>query len=279
MSQPQVPNDLILTSFPFDFNEQDQEEQSSSSSGIFKGFVSRFFTEKPPEQLNPSASSSTDASSPLNNVSPSSTNESEVGGKFSIIIFVLSLDIKQTRKISTKITNLLKSESDRKLIDYNGSVFRRYWMPDSAVQECYECHERFTTFRRRHHCRFCGQIFCGKCCAKQMCGADLGIKFLSNLMFQFLGYNGVLRLCNYCFESVAMQCQALGSSGVSSVQGSPKPSRKVSQNTTSSYNSRLAPVEPSESVIHTDPSVADLLSTPEKPTVGVDGKSLMYFLV
>lgn len=69
-----------------------------------------------------------------------------------------------------------------------GSDLRQFWMPDDQVKECYECNEKFTTFRRRHvsfglfdfvehivlwkikffylkkkHCRVCGQIFCSKC--------------------------------------------------------------------------------------------------------------------
>ncbi|KAI1699898.1 phosphatidylinositol-4-phosphate 5-Kinase domain-containing protein [Ditylenchus destructor] len=75
------------------------------------------------------------------------------------------------------------------LIDYKQSEFRRYWMPDSTGKECYECYEKFTAFRRRHHCRLCGQIFCGKCSNRQVNGAELG-------------YSGVLRLCTFCADQV-----------------------------------------------------------------------------
>jgi len=47
-------------------------------------------------------------------------------------------------------------------------------MPDSVSKQCYECGERFTTFRRRHHCRVCGQIFCSKCCSDQIPGKIMG---------------------------------------------------------------------------------------------------------
>ena len=47
-------------------------------------------------------------------------------------------------------------------------------MPDSVSKQCYECGERFTTFRRRHHCRVCGQIFCSKCCCDEIPGKIMG---------------------------------------------------------------------------------------------------------
>ena len=31
-----------------------------------------------------------------------------------------------------------------------GSDLRQFWLPDDQVKECYECNEKFTTFRRRH---------------------------------------------------------------------------------------------------------------------------------
>ncbi|XP_075789938.1 1-phosphatidylinositol 3-phosphate 5-kinase isoform X7 [Pelodiscus sinensis] len=58
-------------------------------------------------------------------------------------------------------------------------------MPDSQCKECYDCSEKFTTFRRRHHCRLCGQIFCSRCCNQEIPG-------------KFMGYTGDLRACTYC---------------------------------------------------------------------------------
>jgi hypothetical protein len=37
------------------------------------------------------------------------------------------------------------------------------WLPDNAAPRCMNCESPFTAFRRRHHCRCCGQIFCGVC--------------------------------------------------------------------------------------------------------------------
>ncbi|AYV77325.1 MAG: phosphoinositide 3-kinase [Barrevirus sp.] len=37
------------------------------------------------------------------------------------------------------------------------------WVNDTSVSACYNCDSPFTLFFRRHHCRFCGKVFCGPC--------------------------------------------------------------------------------------------------------------------
>lgn len=37
------------------------------------------------------------------------------------------------------------------------------WIPDDEAPRCMACALAFTTFRRRHHCRNCGGVFCGVC--------------------------------------------------------------------------------------------------------------------
>ncbi|VDM14508.1 unnamed protein product, partial [Wuchereria bancrofti] len=79
-----------------------------------------------------------------------------------------SSDILEQRKRSyIRFASIFKARNPG-LLDYERSNFRRYWMPDSSGRECYECQERFTAFRRRHHCRLCGQIFCSKCCESKL---------------------------------------------------------------------------------------------------------------
>ena len=41
---------------------------------------------------------------------------------------------------------------------YSESTLRQYWMPDAVSSDCYDCASTFTTFRRKHHCRICGQV-------------------------------------------------------------------------------------------------------------------------
>lgn len=37
------------------------------------------------------------------------------------------------------------------------------WIPDCRVHQCFDCSRDFTLFRRKHHCRACGRIFCSSC--------------------------------------------------------------------------------------------------------------------
>ena len=38
------------------------------------------------------------------------------------------------------------------------------WQADDAVQRCPNCLKEFSFWRRMHHCRACGLIYCGACC-------------------------------------------------------------------------------------------------------------------
>lgn len=62
-------------------------------------------------------------------------------------------------------------------------------MPDSKSKECYECSMKFTTFRRKHHCRLCGQIFCSKCCNQVVPG-------------KIINCSDDLKVCTHCSKKV-----------------------------------------------------------------------------
>ncbi|KAL4784555.1 hypothetical protein BJX76DRAFT_326906 [Aspergillus varians] len=59
-----------------------------------------------------------------------------------------------------------------------------YWMRDENAKDCFHCGEPFSTFRRKHHCRTCGQIFDSKCTL-----LITGEKF---------GQPGTIRVCKPC---------------------------------------------------------------------------------
>ena len=53
------------------------------------------------------------------------------------------------------------------------------WMNDKDAQKCQDCDSIFTFFKRRHHCRGCGQIFCSDCLTKSKLKYDA--KYLCKL--------------------------------------------------------------------------------------------------
>ncbi|KAI9496080.1 hypothetical protein BDB00DRAFT_162213 [Zychaea mexicana] len=67
-----------------------------------------------------------------------------------------------------------------------------YWMPDSQCKECFDCNARFKFYRRKHHCRICGQIFCGKCASDIIQG-------------ERIGQSGQVRVCKFCYSKLQAQ--------------------------------------------------------------------------
>ena len=66
---------------------------------------------------------------------------------------------------------------------------RDCWMPDRLCKSCYECELQFNIFRRRHHCRFCGQVFCHRCASYFVDGTSVFI-------------SGTVRACRLCHDQV-----------------------------------------------------------------------------
>ena len=110
----------------------------------------------------------------------------------------------QGKSAYTQAQELAKSTPDGKLVlqafsdvyDMGGSERARAdptepprWTPDERVSECEACKDAFTLVRRKHHCRHCGGVFCGKCSS----GSIPLIKF-NMLQNQ--------RVCDACFAVV-----------------------------------------------------------------------------
>ena len=66
----------------------------------------------------------------------------------------------------------------------NRVLSKEYWMKDENARDCFYCGEPFSTFRRKHHCRTCGQIFDSKC--------------TSLVPGKHFGQSGSLRVCKPC---------------------------------------------------------------------------------
>ncbi|CBQ71161.1 probable Don1-cytokinesis protein Don1 [Sporisorium reilianum SRZ2] len=71
-----------------------------------------------------------------------------------------------TNGTNLSLANLLASNASpatsaplRVLEDYNAPV----WVPDNRADKCCNCQEAFGMWRRKHHCRLCGQVVCWTC--------------------------------------------------------------------------------------------------------------------
>ncbi|OKL56604.1 hypothetical protein UA08_08153 [Talaromyces atroroseus] len=82
---------------------------------------------------------------------------------------------------------------------------KEFWMRDENAKDCFLCGEPFTTFRRKHHCRTCGQIFDSKC--------------TSLIPGAFFGQNSSVRLCKPCEDMV--NSREYDSSDLSDIEQSP----------------------------------------------------------
>ena len=85
----------------------------------------------------------------------------------------------------SSITNLDISSNHLKAKDMSAFVeqLQSKWKVDSAASQCDHCSKKFSLFRRKHHCRRCGGIFCNGC--------SQGRKLLA-------GSLKVVRVCRSC---------------------------------------------------------------------------------
>ncbi|ETI51235.1 hypothetical protein F443_05434 [Phytophthora nicotianae P1569] len=74
-------------------------------------------------------------------------------------------------------------------------VLRRYFAPnfvrDDDSPACRQCGMRFGTFRRRHHCRLCGNVYCADCTTNKV-----------KLPIEAPSYDKEQPVCTRCFRNV-----------------------------------------------------------------------------
>jgi len=70
------------------------------------------------------------------------------------------------------------------------------WIPDERVKRCFGCGTTFSTFRRKHHCRSCGRVFCSACTAYR--------ELIPSYYFSFSGIqpNQTQRTCAACTQNL-----------------------------------------------------------------------------
>lgn len=99
----------------------------------------------------------------------------------------------------------MKKRMARKLSDNplkNGGIPKKYWMNDSFVSDCLNCFKAFSAFRRKHHCRFCGQIFCSSCTLFISYSQYKHEKKNHKLVKDPKVFSDKLRVCKPCYSDV-----------------------------------------------------------------------------
>ena len=75
------------------------------------------------------------------------------------------------------------------------------WLPDRAAEDCMNCGLPFQIWRRRHHCRVCGQIFCDACTLSRRRVPDILRDRLPEGCIEEVRGGGV-RVCDTCAAHV-----------------------------------------------------------------------------
>ncbi len=87
--------------------------------------------------------------------------------------------------LNTQLTTTNDNQKDK----VPDTQLKEFWMPDRFCKVCYGCEEAFTMYRRRHHCRMCGQIFCNNCSSF----------YIDGMLFNI---PGLVRACRLCYDQL-----------------------------------------------------------------------------
>ena len=104
---------------------------------------------------------------------------------------------------------------------------------------CYECDSQFTIFNRRHHCRICGRVFCGRCTLN-----TIPASLSHGSPRSGHDENERVRVCNFCFKLRVEQDYA--DRGILAADSPP--------------SQTLSPSEPGHSFNHASGSAARILT-------------------
>ncbi|XP_057316979.1 zinc finger FYVE domain-containing protein 1-like [Hydractinia symbiolongicarpus] len=80
-------------------------------------------------------------------------------------------DVVTTRKVTETVHSTLSyltSTLEYPLEYLVDSARPEYWIPDSKIPDCFMCKREFKSSESKHHCRSCGQGFCGDCSTQRL---------------------------------------------------------------------------------------------------------------
>jgi hypothetical protein len=143
------------------------------------------------------------------------------------------------------------------------------WQPDEDADECFNCHRRFSTFFRRHHCRKCGRVVCSGCSPHRITIPRQFIVNPPDLMDQ-PATNEPVRLCNPCVPDPQPDPGALSSA---------MDVLSLSPSSTGFWTSRQPPVPPHSPPQHprrhhSTATFDQILNSPPQPPRNEDPRRL-----
>ena len=76
-------------------------------------------------------------------------------------------------------------------------IIKPEWQNNKNVNKCTKCKKEFRFYRRKHHCRGNGKIYCNDCTKKKLKSRRIPWKFNKNKNIN--NYNNI-RVCNNCYN-------------------------------------------------------------------------------
>lgn len=159
---------------------------------------SEFYTSSRRNSIVPSISSKTQTSALISGA------KSILSTSIPLTVLPASLTPSSSIKRSKKKKKLIKRKNSENPLK-NGGIPQKYWMNDSFVSDCLNCFKPFTAFRRKHHCRFCGQIFCADCTlfiSYNQHKDERKARVASSTHRRGKSYQDQLRVCKPCYSDV-----------------------------------------------------------------------------
>ncbi|KRX10436.1 Zinc finger, FYVE/PHD-type [Pseudocohnilembus persalinus] len=85
------------------------------------------------------------------------------------------------------------------------------WQPDEGSKNCFDCNASFNLFRRRHHCRKCGRIFCDSLIKEKNVNSFIFVRCSDNFIIgkYFNSDNKKIRFCKECYRQASEFIQDL----------------------------------------------------------------------
>ncbi|CAI5731139.1 unnamed protein product [Hyaloperonospora brassicae] len=83
------------------------------------------------------------------------------------------------------------------------------WIPDAEVSLCCNCELLFDWMHRKHHCRYCGNVFCDRCTLQRSLIPEHQILSGSECKYLAVNAHNPQRVCDKCYARLEPQQEEL----------------------------------------------------------------------